>query len=250
MASSILKRTASILIVCGLGAGIALAQGELPSKEDMKSKANDALKDAQKSATDAAKDLEKKAKDAMGGAGQGGDHGGMPDQKMMEEMMKSTQPGAMHEWLKKWEGEWDMVVKSYWSPGAPADESKATASTKMIMGGRYVEEHVNGSFEMPGMGVQKFEGRSIMGYDNAQKKFMTLWIDSMTTGFMLESGTVDSAGKVMTTEGENFNPMHGKVIKSKSVATIVDDKTRTLEMWMPGPDGNMYKSMEITYTRK
>lgn len=246
MSLKTIKRSVSILAICGLGVGIALAQGGMPSKDDVKGKANEALKDAQKSAGDAAKDLEKKAKDAMGG----GDHGGMPDQKMMEEMMKNTMPGPMHEWMKKWEGEWDLVVKSYMMPGAPAEESKATSVAKSIMGGRYLEEHVNGSFEMPGMGVQQFEGRAIMAYDNAQKKFLSLWIDSMTTGFMLESGSVDAAGKVLTTEGENFNPMHGKVIKSKSVATLVDDKTRTLEMWMPGPDGAMYKAMEITYTRK
>lgn len=245
--NDLLKRSALVVSCCALAASVVLAQDppakpSMPSGDGIKDKAKDAANDAKK----AVEDAKKKAEEALKGAG----GQGMPDEKMMEEMMKGMQPGPMHEWLKKWEGNWDMVVKAYWSPGAPPEENKMSATSSFIMGGRYLIEKVSGEIEMPGAGKVPFEGVSTMGYDNMQKKFFSTWYDSMSTGIMFETGTVDGAGKVLTMEGENWNPALGAMAKSKSVVTVVDEKTRMMEMWSAGPDGKMTKSMEITYTRK
>jgi hypothetical protein len=32
--------------------------------------------------------------------------------------------------------------------------------------------------------------------------------------------------------------------------TVTDENHHSMEMWMPGPDGKVFKMMEITYTRK
>lgn len=243
MTTKLLKGSLLVLACSGLTAGVVLAQSG-----GAKDAAKDAVKDAKKAVEDAAKKAKEGVKDAVKDAAGNAGHG--DEQKMMEEMMKGMQPGAMHAWLKGWEGQWECVIKSYWSPGAPPEESKSSVVSTMIMGGRYLEEKVTGSFDMPGAGAMQFEGRSIVGYDNAGKKFNTFWIDNFGTGFWFESGTVDAAGKVLTTEGENFDPMVNANVKTKSVATVVDHDHRTLEMWGPGPDGKMFKKMEIAYTRK
>jgi hypothetical protein len=41
-----------------------------------------------------------------------------------------------------------------------------------------------------------------------------------------------------------------KTVKVKSQATVVDDDHQTYEMWSPAPDGKMFKSLEVQYTRK
>ena len=41
-----------------------------------------------------------------------------------------------------------------------------------------------------------------------------------------------------------------KTMKVKSEATIVDDDHHTYEMWGPDPDGKMFKTLEVKYTRK
>ncbi|MFM9956448.1 MAG: DUF1579 domain-containing protein [Phycisphaerales bacterium] len=258
--SNLLKRSLMLVACSGVCASVLLAQGGMPSTPPMPSKdqvtdqtkdaAKDAMEQAKKKAEEMKKQAEEAAKKAMGGGdGKPAAGSGMPDEKMMAEMMKGMSPGPMHEWLKKWEGNWDLAAKAYMSPGAPPSEMKMTSEATMSMGGRFLIEKVSGQIDM-GMGPAAFEGVSTMGYDNYQKKFVSTWYDNMSTGIMIETGTVDATGKVLTSEGENWNMALGKMTKTKSVATIIDDKTRTLEMWSPGPDGKMMKNMEITYTRK
>jgi len=246
---NLMKRSLLALACAGLSASVLIAQSGTPSvppvptKDAINQHSKDAIDKAKKHAEDAMKSATDAAKNAAG------DHA-MPDEAMMAEMMKAMQPGAMHEWLKKWEGNWDLTVKSFSSPGAEPEVMKMTGISAMSMGGRYIVEKVSGDLEIPGMGKMPFEGESVMGYDNAQKKFFSTWRDNMSTGLMIETGTVDAAGKVLTSEGENWNMHLNAVTKSKSVATLVDDNHRTLEMWAPGPDGKMMKHMEIHYTRK
>jgi hypothetical protein len=260
--STLMKRSMLAVMCTGLTASMVIAQSgtpsgtpavpPMPTKDSVKDHASDAAKKAMEDAKKKAEEAMKGVKDAAHDATKGvpGAAPSPEQQKMMEEMMKSMQPGAMHEWLKKWEGQWDMTVKFYASPSAPPEVSTMTATSTLDMGGRYLIEKVSGNMDMPGMGKVPFEGESVMGYDNLQKKFFTTWRDNMSTGMMFETGTVDGAGKVLTTEGENWNMQANAVTKSKSVATIIDDKNRKLEMWTPGPDGKMMKTMEIEYARK
>jgi len=173
------------------------------------------------------------AKPATGGADPG-----------MDAMMKAGMPGEGHAKLKGMEGNWDAAVKMYMSPGAPT-ESKATATRKSIMDGRFIVEDYSGDF----MGMP-FKGMGIFGYDNMQKKYVSTWLDNMGTGIMNSTGTVDATGKIFTYTGDSADPMTGKMVKMTMVTTIIDDKKHTFVMNGPGPDGKDAKMMEITYTRK
>lgn len=179
--------------------------------------------------------------------------GEMPPEMIeaMQRMEAMSKPGEHHQHLQQWIGEWDLVVKFSMGPDGPTDENKMTASSKMIMGGRYVMEKVSGEVMDPMSGKSlAFEGMSMMGFDNYKKQYFSTWIDNMSTGMLEERGTCDGTGKVITTEGKNFDPMINAERPSKSVATIVDADHRTLEMYAPGPDGKMFKQMHISYTRK
>jgi hypothetical protein len=195
--------------------------------------AKDAAKDALKKGQDA-------AKEAMGGE----------DPEVMKRWMEFATPGEHHKHLEQWAGEWDLKVMMYMAPGAPPVESKATASSKVIMGGRYLIEKVQGTIDMGDGNPTPFEGMSTMGYDNYKKQYFSTWIDTMGTGMMEEWGTCDPTGKVLTSQGKTYDPMIGAERASKSICTVVDATTRRLEMFSPGPDGKMFKNMEITYTRK
>ena len=46
-----------------------------------------------------------------------------------------------------------------------------------------------------------------------------------------------------------FNPMSGKAMPVKEVVTVTDNDHHVMEMWTPDPSGQMFKMMEITYTR-
>ena len=177
--------------------------------------------------------------------------GGQPsaDQmKQMQDMMKAIQPGPEHEKLKEMVGTWDADVK-FFPPEAPGtvQESKGTAKMEMILGGRYLQQTFDGSMAMGGQNMP-FHGMGITGYDNAEKKLISIWIDDMGTGILVTKGTCDD--HVMTLEGDMMDPMSKQMMKVKEVGTMVDKDHQKFEMFMSGPKGDMPKVMEIMYTRK
>ncbi len=170
----------------------------------------------------------------------------MPSQ---EEAMKAWQaymtPGEQHKFLEGGAGTWIAKAKAWMDPGKPPEETEGTMESKMILGGRYLEERYEGKM----MG-QPLTGVGYTGYDNYKKKYVSTWMDTAMTGIMVMTGTVDKTGKVMTSYGTVDDVVMKKPSKVKSVLTIVDADTHKYEMWMAGPDGKMVKNLEIVYTRK
>ena len=168
------------------------------------------------------------------------------DPKAMEEMMaKMAAPGPYHDWLKKFEGEWNLTIKWSMDPSQPMQETKSTSMVKTIMDGRYSQEETAG--EMMG---KPFNGMGITGYDNMLKKFVSTWIDNAGTGIMTSQGTPDATGKVINWIGQSTDPMTGKMAKYRMVSRVLDDNHHVLEMYMKSPEGKEFKSMEINYERK
>ena len=166
------------------------------------------------------------------------------DPKMMEMMMKAGTPGAEHKVLDGIVGTWNAKITSWMMPGADPMSMEGISENKWIMGGRYLEQRFSGSF----MGMP-FEGIGYTGYDNVKKQYWGTWMDNMSTGMMISSGGANSDGTWSFT-GTFPDPMTGKDAKVDSKMKIVDADHHTYEMWMPGPDGKMFKSMEIAYARK
>src|ERR1700682_562750 len=91
-----------------------------------------------------------------------------PDEKaQMEAMVKAGTPGDQHKKLEHFVGTWDAKVKMWNKPGDPPTDAAGTSDSKSVLGGRFVEEHFEGTF----MG-QPFSGMGITGYDNVKKKYV------------------------------------------------------------------------------
>lgn len=169
----------------------------------------------------------------------------MDSAAMMKAWNDYMTPGEQHKMLASQNGKWEGKVTMWMTPGAPPTKSKGTVVNRMILGGRYQEGTFTGTFNgMP------FEGKSIVGYDNAKKVFISSWIDNMGTGIMTVEGPWDAATKSITFTGEMHDPMTGKKCKLREIMTFVDDKTQKMEMYNTMPGTPEYKSMEIVYTRK
>jgi hypothetical protein len=149
-------------------------------------------------------------------------------------------PGETHKMLASEAGSWNNEMTFWMGADAPPQKANSTAEIKMILGGRYQETNYKGN--MMGM---PFEGRATVAYDNTTKEFVSTWIDNMGTGMMVMRGTYDEATKSMTSTGMMVDPMSGKEKKVREVYTIVDEKTRKMEMFDVGADGKEYKSMQI-----
>jgi hypothetical protein len=167
------------------------------------------------------------------------------DKLMMETMMRYAMPGKNHELLKKYVGDWDIETRTWAKPGDQPMMSKGTQKNQLIFDGRYIMCQFEGMM----MG-QKFMGMEIIGYDLFQNKYVTFWIDTMSTYFFLTTGTLDASGKVLTETGMSPDPMTGGTQKVKDVTTFLPDGRYKFEMFMVGPDGKEFKSMELLATRK
>lgn len=162
----------------------------------------------------------------------------------MEAWMKASTPGDAHKKLDNMVGTWDVKVKSWMQPGAPPMESTGTAVNSWVLGGRWIEEKFTGSF----MGMP-FEGIGYTGYDNIKKQYVGTWMDNMSTAVMMSSGKGGSGNTYEFTSTMD-DPMTGKPATITEKVVFTDADHHTMEMWGPGPDGKMYKSMEIAYSRK
>lgn len=162
---------------------------------------------------------------------------------MLDAYTKAGQPGLYHRFLAQFEGRWKAVIKTWMGPGEPMI-TEGTSENRMIFGGRYLRQDYRGTFmDTP------FEGLGLMAYDNVQKKFVSVWVDSMSTGMGTGIGTLDEEGKVLTTLVTFYDPMTGTAKTSREVLRVTDENSHVMEMYETGADGKETLSMEIAYTR-
>jgi hypothetical protein len=172
---------------------------------------------------------------------------GKPKEADMQAMMaayeKAAEPGPAHKQLQRAVGKWNVIMKSWPAPGAPPVDSTGTAEGKSLLGDRYVQTTFSSTF----MG-KTFSGVGLSGYDNAKKKFVGTWIDSMSTGMMRSEGTSDPGGKVVTSQATSVDPVTGKESKMRIVQTW-DGDDKFVEDFYEKKGSKEVKTMEITYTR-
>jgi len=163
---------------------------------------------------------------------------------MMEAYMKHATPGEGHKKLEPLIGSWTYTGRFWMDPKDPPVEGKGTAERKWILGGRFIDEVVKGQMT----GMPDFEGHGLMGYDNHTKKYVGIWMDSMTTSFTISNGMMDAAGKTLTSEHEDFDPAAGEKIKAKDVLRIESPDKQTITSYRV-EGGKETKMMELTLTR-
>ncbi len=181
---------------------------------------------------------------------------GQPNEaEMTKQMMELSKLNENHKLLASLAGNWTFNIK-FWmnpDPNAKPQESKGTASTKPVMGGRYLVMDVSGKMQMPGpdgkMKDVEFKGMGIDGYDNVKKKFVSSWIDNMGTGIEFSEGAYDPATKTFTYASE-MEAVPGMKTKVREVLKIADNDHHTLEWYEDRGKGQEAKTMEISYTRK
>lgn len=167
------------------------------------------------------------------------------DPAMMDAMMKAGIPGDAHKLLDAFAGSWNAKVTFWMLPGADPSTMEGVSENRWVMGGRYLQQNFTGSF----MG-QPFEGLGYTGYDNVKKQYWGTWMDNMSTGVMMTSGATKDGGKTFMFSGMMADPVTAKDSKVDEKITVVDADHHTMEMWGAGPDGKMFKTMEIAYSRK
>lgn len=165
-------------------------------------------------------------------------------QEMMEVCERLGTPGEPHRMLARLVGSWTTKTAAWMQPGEPPVEGTGVCEKKMLFDGRYLQQEYAG--EMMG---SPFSGIEVMGYDNHTKKYVSTWIDSMSSGIMFFEGTATEDGKTITQESHYDDPLRGPTVW-RNVTKIVDDNTIEFEMYVTPEGGKEEKLMEMTATRQ
>ena len=162
-------------------------------------------------------------------------------QRMMQLAEELATPGAAHQRLDYFTGEWNTSTSIMGMESEPG-----TQTIKWILGGRQLQSNMSGSM----MG-KPFEGLGLMGYDNYKKKYTSTWCDSISTTLLTSEGLADQTGKVFTLFGtmdEWMDGTHDKAVKY--VYRIVDENTYEFEIHDLGIVPGDTKVISMTATRK
>ncbi len=169
----------------------------------------------------------------------------MSEAEMMAAWSAASTPGAEHKSLDPMVGTFRTAVKSRMGPDAPWTEESGTCENRWVFGGRFLESNFRGTF----MG-QPFEGRGLLGYDNAGKQFVGFWSDNFSTTLPpISHGQADASGKVITTYREMTDPMTGQWTKMREVVTIVGPSAHRMETYCQQGDAPEYHMMTLEFTR-
>ena len=150
-----------------------------------------------------------------------------------------------HEVLTTMLGTWDCTTK-FWMGGPEPIVGKGTSTGESLLDGRFVTQH----FVMPEFMGGAYEGIGTFGYDKQKGKFVSTWLDTMSTGMNPMEGTWDEDTQTMTWTGTSISPM-GKS-KMKNIVKVIDEDNSFMEFWEASDktDGEFVKIGEITYTRR
>jgi hypothetical protein len=146
-----------------------------------------------------------------------------------------VKPGPEHAIFKEWAGNWDAEM-----PGG----SKGTTIAKVGLNGLWLMDDLKSE-----IGGMPFEGRGALSYDPAKKKYVHVWIDSMSTSPMISEGTYDKATKTLTLNGTMAGP-DGMSMKVRQVLVTKDADTRVFTLSSVGDDGAATEMIVVTYKRK
>lgn len=167
----------------------------------------------------------------------------MNDPELMAKMMALATPGEPHAEFAKGVGNWTTSSQVYMSPGAEPLPMTGTATSKLILGGRFLQQNYQG--DMMGM---PFEGQLLLGYDNLQKQYFTIWMDTWGTGYTVAKGKENKDGEIVM-RGKMKDAITPEGRPFRQVSKSVSDDEMWFKMYDTLPDGTEWMVMELTYKR-
>lgn len=164
---------------------------------------------------------------------------------MMEAWEKASTPGEPHKRLiSQFEGTWDTKMTAWMAPSAPPMVEAGKSVHTPVFGGRQLRMDYASAF----MG-QPYDGVGYSGYDNVKGKYVSSWMDSLSTGLFVSEGDYDDASKTYTYRAQMADPMKpGTQVATRTVLRMVDQDHAVFEMHETR-DGKEAKTMQIEYTR-
>jgi len=150
----------------------------------------------------------------------------------------TPQPTPAHKALKSMEGVWNATLKM------EGNEFPGEVTARLVCGGLWLESDYSTEF-----GGLKFTGKGLDGYDTNKKKFVSIWVDSMSTSPMILEGAYNAESNKLVLTGTGTN-MQGQTVKLKAISIHENENHHTFELFEVKDDGSEKSMFTIDYKRK
>jgi hypothetical protein len=188
---------------------------------------------------------QKKSTKPASGYTQTGQSTAKPDSIVVQEMTKYTSPGAKHQALAEFAGDWTTKTRVWERPDAKPVEFAGGAEYKMILGGRFLELESRAV-----MNGAETHGLGIYGYDAFKEKYSFYYVHDGETQALYGLGDRDSTGSAITFALAMDMPMSGEHARPiRAVLRRVSPSHHTFEMYEKYIDDRDWKVLEITFDR-
>jgi len=154
---------------------------------------------------------------------------GLEQEEVMERMIETATPGLEHAKLADMVGDWDVAVRYRWRAHNTWQTGTGTSKIKSVLDGRYVVEEINLD-----TGDVPYHGFQIYGFDNIEKRYFQIWMDSLSTWPTAtwgdwdakdDKGTLVLSGRIkdiISPEGRPFRQTRRWDGKDKLITQIYD----------------------------
>lgn len=151
---------------------------------------------------------------------------------------------GVHKQLEALTGSWKGVTKTWFEPNVVADESPMQGTIRPTLGGRFLLHEYQGS-----LNGEPFDGLAIFGFDLANNRFESAWIDSfhMGTGMMLSKGTSSPLG--FSVLGSYGSPEYPEPWGWRTTVELTNPNELVITAYNISPEGQEDKATETVYTR-
>jgi len=167
-------------------------------------------------------------------------------EQMMAAWMEYGSPGHAHDYIAKFEGEWTAAGHMYkfTTPDGQPTPMFGGASNQLVLGGRFLKMHYFADdADMP------FEGLGYFGYDNSTNKYVSIWMDSMSTSIFRSEGNIEPETGDLIMFGSAYDPATSTTSATRENLRLLDENTYYTEMYEQQANGDYIKVMDITYRR-
>ena len=144
-------------------------------------------------------------------------------------------PGKEHKELAKAAGKWKVKVTE-----GPTAGQTGTSEFKVVCNGMWVASDFK-------MDDGSFSGQGLDSYDATKKKYVSVWVDSMSNSPLIFEGDWTEPGKTMVQTAKGTGP-DGSPVEFRSVTKYPSDKSMTFDLFVKAA-GTETKVMAIEYSK-
>jgi len=140
-------------------------------------------------------------------------------------------------------GNWDVEMTFKFRPDGPGIQTKGTSTIRVLFGGMYIEEKIEGA-----LNGTPFTTLAWTGYNTGTKQYEATRIASTNTARIAEAGSYDEATRQFELKADY--PLAGETWHQRTVIQLISADSMIATSYLSFGTVPEWKGVEIKYTRK